>query len=164
MGRVRKHVHRLHFQQPVAAVAKQPRIAGEGGRIAGYVHDARRSLAHDLLHHSGMNAGARRIQHYHIGATVLLKQGGCSGHVFFEITDHKRAVRNAVQLGVGFRILHRFRNDLHADDPSGFRTHENADGTGAAVQIVQRFAAGELRKVQGGLIQHLRPLGVGLEK
>ncbi len=140
--------------QNITPFLQQRHVPGKGRRVAGHIDDAPGREAVQGLDGVGVEALPGRIHDDHVGFYALALQFQCRRAC---VAAEKFRVFNAVALGVVFRILHRLGDHLHADDLSGGGGHGQGDGANAAVEVQNGVVLGDLRLLDGGLIE---PLGL----
>src|SRR5690606_33020363 len=74
--RLREHVHRLHFPDPVPQLGQIFRIAGEGGGIAGHIDDSSGLHGGRGLQKRGIASLPRRIEHDDVRSDPLAVPAG----------------------------------------------------------------------------------------
>ena len=138
----------------VAPFLQQSHIPGQGGRVAGYIHDPPGSEPVQSFDGVGVQALSGRVDHHHIRVDALLFQRQSR---FAGVTAEKFRVLNAVAPGVVPGVLHRLGDHFDANDLARGPGHGQGDGTYTAVKIQHRVVFGDLRLGDGGLVQ---PLGL----
>ena len=140
--------------QRVATLLQQRHIPGEGGRVAGNIHDPTGREPGQSFDGIGVQTLPGRIYHHHIGFDPLLfqLQGGLAC-----VTAEKLRVFDAVALCVVPGILHRLGYHLHADDLARGGCHGQGNGADAAVKIQHRIVLGDAGLLDGAAVQ---PLGL----
>ena len=161
MLRVRKHVDRLHRHHFVSRV-QQLQVTGLGGWVAADVDDFLGADLQQLLHYLLGHARTGRVGDDEVGATVALDEvvGEHLGHV----ASIECAVGDAVEFGVHLGVVD---GGLHVFDADYF-LHEAreilGDGARARVEVVHQLVALHLGEVEGGLVESLGLVDVGLEE
>jgi len=74
------------------------------------------------------------------------------------------AILHTVGLGVFFGVLHSLAHRFDADHLGGMPGQIKGDGADAAINVGHLFSAGQLGKLQGFFIQHLRLPVIDLKK
>ena len=138
----------------IAPRFQQRHIPGQGGRVAGYIHDPPGGEAGECLDGIGIQALPGRVDYNNICLDALTFQLQSR---LARVTAEELRVLNAVAHCVVLGILDGLGNDLYADDLAGALCHGQGDSTHAAVQIQHRILLGDAGLGNGGLIQ---PLGL----
>lgn len=71
---------------------------------------------------------------------------------------------DAVCRGIFLRVADGVGDDLDADDALRFPCEAEGDGAGAAVRVDDRFLPRKICKIEGGIVEHFRLLGIDLEE
>src|SRR5215470_17298572 len=158
---VREHVHRLDPVHAIAAVHELAEVAGEGGRIARDVHDAGGSELDQRAQRLGMEPGAGGIRHHRLRAHAL---GDELGQGEADLAGEEGAVLDLVGHGVAGGVGHRGGRELDAVDVTTAPRELQADGARARVEIEDRLAARELRRLEHESEEALGLRGIRLEE
>ena len=141
MGCSREHITGSYFFYRIILLGEELEVAGEGGGVAADVdHPVGRHL-HDGVDQLRGQPLSRRVDNNHVRSDALFPElfGGIC-----RVAAEESRVTNAVVGGVALGVFDRLGDDLDADQRLAFVRHGQADGARAAVQVEQRFAAGQL--------------------
>lgn len=161
MVRAGEHVHGLHGFNAEVPGRQVRQIPGQGGRVARYVDDFGRFHFGDGRQHPFLAAGAGRVEDDHVGAHAFLHE---AGHFHCRVAEQEIGVFNMVGLGVLFRVADSRRHDFDADGEAGLLRQEQRDGSRAAIEVDDVFAAFQIRQFQGFAVQFFHLLAVDLEE
>ena len=159
MGGAGEHVHRLGFAEGIAQGGKALYVPGQGGRVAGDVHNPLRGHGGNGVHHVLGQALPGRIHAHHVG---LHAPGGQGAGGLARVAAEELGVGHPVAQGVLPGVLHRLGHHLGAEHPARLPGHHQADGADAAVQVQHGLRAGETGEIQGPAVEHLGLVGVDL--
>ena len=144
-----EHVHSGDIFQRITKGIEAQDISGQGGGVAGDVHDALRRHGGDGGDGVLAHALSGRVHHHRAG---LQTPGGklCGG--LSRVGADKFRVADAVHFGVSLGVFNGLRHDLRADDLPGPLCKAQGYGARAAVQIQQQFLSGKPSKVGGDAV------------
>ncbi len=111
MIRMRKHIHRSHFERLIPAILKHPQVSCKRAWIAGYVHHPLRFHVDDCPQEGFVATFSWRVDDEGVGRDAFFIPFRNDG---FRFSDCEFCVCDAVQLSVAFCILDGFRHDFDA--------------------------------------------------
>ena len=161
MGAAGEKVGGLGALEGIASLGQQRHIPGQGGRVAGHIHDSPGGKPNQRLDGIGIQTLPRGVHHYHVRLHALLFQ---RQRRLARIAAEKFRIFDAVAPGVLPGIRHGLLHHLHTDDFACRGGHGQRDGANTAIKIQHRVGFGDLRLLNGGLIQSLGLVVVDLVK
>jgi hypothetical protein len=153
MRRPWEHVNRCSFHDLISVKRKQLDVAGQSGGVAGNVDNAFRRHFRNRLNQRGIAALARRVKNNHVGTNAAVFQHICR---FCSVSAQKFRVFDAVFLSVFLRVFHGLLHNFHADYMFGLLCHGKPDGSGAAIEVQNRFLTGQSGVFSGQIVETFR--------
>ena len=159
MGCSGEEVHGHGFFGLIAQGGEAAQIPGQGGGVAGDVHNAFGGHGRHRLHHVGGQSLSGRVHTDHVGPHPLRRQlaGRFSG-----VAAEEPGIENAIPFGILFCVLNGLGHHFRADDRPGLTGHGEADGTDAAVEVQHCLTAEELGKLGRLAVENFGLVGVDL--